>query len=94
MKEHVDFFCLQPECVLIQTKELKMTPNDAERVFGSDAYTEVVSRGMHDKTNKNDVCPAKIDQPGHLPSLISLGCPLEETVGPYLPRKHTANTLI
>ena len=63
MKEHVDFFCLQPECVLIQTKELKMTPNDAERVFGSDAYTEVVSRGMlafltlsfeppHDKTNK------------------------------------------
>ena len=36
---------LQPECVLIQTKELKMTPNDAERVFGSDAYTEVVSRG-------------------------------------------------
>lgn len=36
---------MHPECVLIQTKELKMQANDAERVFGSDAYTEVASRG-------------------------------------------------
>lgn len=34
-----------PECVLVQTKELKMSPPEAVRVFGSDAYDEVVSRG-------------------------------------------------
>lgn len=34
-----------PDCVLVQTKELKMTPPDALRVFGSDAYDEVASRG-------------------------------------------------
>ncbi|XP_060568964.1 protein XRP2-like [Ruditapes philippinarum] len=34
-----------PDCILVQTKELKMTPPDALRVFGSDAYDVVVSRG-------------------------------------------------
>ncbi|XP_052797927.1 protein XRP2-like isoform X1 [Mya arenaria] len=33
------------QCVLVQTKELKMLPNDAQRVFGSDMYNEAVSRG-------------------------------------------------
>ena len=34
----------------------------------------------HDKTNKMGVHPAKTDQPGHLPSLISLRCPHEESL--------------
>ncbi|XP_060576615.1 LOW QUALITY PROTEIN: protein XRP2-like [Ruditapes philippinarum] len=34
-----------PDCILVQTKELKMSPPDALRVFGSDAYDVVVSRG-------------------------------------------------
>ena len=34
------------------------------------------------------------DQPGHPPSLISLRCPHEETLGPQLPTEHTAKTLI
>lgn len=38
-------YILQPDCVLVQTNELRMQPNDAMRVFGSDAYDEVVSRG-------------------------------------------------
>ena len=29
------------------------------------------------------------DQPGHLPRLISLCCPHEETLGPQLPNEHT-----
>ena len=32
------------------------------------------------------------DQPGHPPSLISLRCPHEETLGPQLPIEHTAKT--
>ncbi|XP_052243541.1 protein XRP2-like isoform X2 [Dreissena polymorpha] len=35
-----------PECVLVQTKELKMQSNDAQRVFGTDLYKEAVSRGL------------------------------------------------
>ena len=34
----------------------------------------------HDKTNKMTCEPAKTDQPGHLPSLISLRFPHEETI--------------
>ena len=38
---------------------------------------------QHDKTNKIPVHPGKTqDQPGHPPSLISLPCLLEETLGP------------
>ena len=32
------------------------------------------------------------DQPGHLPSLISLRCPHEETLSPQLPIERTAKT--
>ena len=32
------------------------------------------------------------DQPGHKPSLISLRCPHEETLGPQLSIEHTAKT--
>ena len=35
---------------------------------------------MHDKTNKLTVPPAKKDQPGHQPSLISLRCVHEESL--------------
>ena len=34
------------------------------------------------------------DQPGHPPSLISLRCPHEESLGPYLPFEHTVKPLI
>ena len=34
------------------------------------------------------------DQPGRLPSQISLHCPHEESLGPYLPIEQTAKTLI
>ena len=38
---------------------------------------------QHDKTNKMACAPSKdSDQPGHPPSLISLRCPHEETLGP------------
>ena len=37
----------------------------------------------HDKTNKMACVPGEdSDQPGHPSSLISLPCPLEETLGP------------
>ena len=37
----------------------------------------------HDKTNKMTCAPSEdSDQPGHLPSLISLRCPHEESLGP------------
>ena len=47
----------------------------------------------HDKTNKMACAPSSdSDQPGHLPSLISLRCPHEESLGPKLPIEHTAKT--
>ena len=37
----------------------------------------------HDKTNKMSYAPSEdSDLPGHLPGLISLRCPHEETLGP------------
>ena len=49
----------------------------------------------HDKTNKMTCAPSEdSDQPGHLPSLISLRCLHEETMGHKLPTECTAKTLI
>ena len=49
----------------------------------------------HDKTNKMACVPSEnLDQPVHLPSLISLRCPHEESFGPLLPTERTAKTLI
>ena len=49
----------------------------------------------HDKTNKMTCVPSEdSDQPGHPPSLISLRCLSEESLGPKLPLKYTAKTLI
>ena len=49
----------------------------------------------HDKTNKTACAPSKdSDQPGHPPSLISLRCPHEESLGPKLPSECTVKTLI
>ena len=36
--------------------------------------------------------PKDSDQPGHRPSLISLRCPHEEALGPWLSLEHTALT--
>ena len=47
----------------------------------------------HDKTNKMACAPSEdSDQPGRLPSLISLHCRHEETLGPQLPIESTAKT--
>ncbi|XP_021347984.1 protein XRP2-like isoform X1 [Mizuhopecten yessoensis] len=35
----------QPSCVLVQTKEIDMQPQDAQRVFGTDAYQSLVQQG-------------------------------------------------
>ena len=49
----------------------------------------------HDNTNKITCADSEdSDQPGHQPSLISLRCPHEETLGPQLPIEHTVKTLI
>ena len=50
---------------------------------------------QHDKINKLTCAPSKdSDQTGHPPSLISLHCPHEETLGPKLSIERTAKTLI
>ena len=55
-------------------------PSAASReVFYSNSY---INEPPHDKTNKMTVCPAKSDQPGHPPSLISFRCSHEESLGP------------
>ena len=47
------------------------------------------------QTNKMTCTPSEVsDQPGLLPSLISLRCPHEETWGPQLPIECTAKALI
>ena len=44
---------------------------------------EKLNEPPHDKTNKIACAPSEdSDQPGHLPSLISLCCPHEESSGP------------
>ena len=46
----------------------------------------VIIEPQHDKTHKMTYAPNKdTDQPGHLPSLISLRCPHKEALGPWLP---------
>ena len=48
-----------------------------------------------DKTNKMTCAPSEdSDQPGHLPSLISLHCPYEEAWSPCLSLERTAKALI
>ena len=50
---------------------------------------------QHDKTNKMACASIEAsDQPGLLPSLISLLCPHEESLGPQLPIEYTMKTLI
>ena len=42
-----------------------------------------IYEAAHDKTNKMAGAPSEeSDQSGHLPSLISLRCPHEESLGP------------
>ena len=49
----------------------------------------------HDKTNKMACVPSKdSDQHGHPPSLISIRCLHEESLGSQLPIQRTAKTLI
>ena len=47
------------------------------------------------QNQQSDCAPSEdSDQPGHPPSLISLRCPREECLGPWLPSERTAKTLI
>ena len=42
---------------------------------------------------QNGMCAQRrLDQPGHPPSLISLRCPHEESLGPQLPNERTVKT--
>ena len=53
----------------------------SEVSFLADAETKTEPR--HDKTNKMIRAPSEdSDQPGHLPSLLSLRCPHEKSLGP------------
>ena len=45
-------------------------------------YRHFLNELPRDKTNKMAVRPAKTNQPGHPPSLISLRSPHEESLGP------------
>ena len=46
----------------------------------------------HDKPNKMACASSKdSDQPVHLPSLISLRCPHEESLGSYMVVEHVTN---
>ena len=56
------------------------------RLYNACTDTNYTPEPRHDKTNKMDVRPSKTDQ--------SLRCPHEESLGPYLPIKRTAKTLI
>ena len=56
---------------------------------------QILNQPQHDKINKMTCEPCEdSDQPGHPPSLISLHCPHEETLGPQLPIQCTAKTPI
>ena len=49
------------------------------------------------QNQQNEYMPSEdSDQPGHPPSLISLRCPHEESLGPYtcIPTERTVKTLI
>ena len=49
----------------------------------SHSFPEYQIEPPHDKTNKMACAPSEdSDQSGHLPSLISLHCPHEESLGP------------
>ena len=46
--------------------------------------TMMMHEPPHYKTNKVACAPSETDQPGYSPSLISLRCPCEESLGPWL----------
>ena len=49
-------------------------------------HVNIINEPLHDKTNKMTFVPSKdSDQPGQPPSLISLHCPHEDSLGPWLP---------
>ena len=77
-----------PLCILIFLKYGK------RRVQPILSCLEDASVGLyeppHNKTNKMTFAHSEdSDQPGHLPSLISLRCPHEETLDPQLPTDQT-----
>ena len=54
-----------------------------------------LNKPLHDKTNKMTCGPSEDSgQPEHPPSLISLHCPHDETLGPCLVLERTAKDLI
>ena len=59
--------------------------DDAEETLKYLNQTEIpnIDEPRHDKTNKMACAPSEdLDQPGHPPSLISLRCQHEESLGP------------
>ena len=61
-------------------------------LFGRSFKVGFICEPPHDKTNKMTVTIVDSDQPGHPPSLISLHCPHEETLGSKLSNKRKAKT--
>ena len=58
-------------------------------------FTYNVTEPAHEKTYKMACAPSEdSDQPGHPPSLTSLRCLHEDSLGPKLPHECTAKTLI
>ena len=76
----------QQEDVEVAPRSDSLTAVDVTVSIGPSRWS-VVDRDWieppHDKTNKVTCAPSEdSDQPGHPPSLISLRCPHEESVGP------------
>ena len=58
-------------------------------------YNHGLQQEKDDKTNKMTCVSSKdSDQPGNLPSLISLRFQHDKTMGPYLPSDNTSKTLM
>ena len=90
-------------CMISFNKRFRAGPESNQRLLDpqSDSLSMLGTQlqGIHepplDKANKMAIAPSEdIDHPVHPPSLISLRCPHEQTLGPQLPIERTMKTLI
>ena len=71
-----------------------MLPAQLKPVLKRYVASRQTNEPRHDKPNKMCAPSEDSDLPGHLPSLISLRCRHEESLGTELPTECTAKTLI
>ena len=90
-------------CMISFNKRFRAGPESNQRLLDpqSDSLSMLgtqlqgIHEPPHDKANKMAIAPSEdIDHPVHPPSLISLRCPHEQTLGPQLPIERTMKTLI